>query len=182
MSVPKMQSLQKKAIDTEAIDLSGIEHVAHIYQMAYCSVLSQPLDEAALASLVAEAEENNARRNITGTMMIDQGLVIQWLEGAKSDVRALWAKLLEDKRHQCIVELMHRNFADERLFPDWAMQRASRQDMLNIIHGARERAQQGIPTAWANALSSLCTLLDPDNAKTYDAALPASDLPAKKIQ
>jgi Sensors of blue-light using FAD len=144
---------------------------ACLYQMAYCSILKQELDAASVQEIVAQAQRNNLASNITGMLMIEQGLVIQWLEGSKADVRTLWAKLQRDPRHHCIVELLHRHVAQERLFPDWSMQRTNRQEMLEIIHSAREQAQRGEPSPWAGAIATMCILMDPDYAKSYGAAL-----------
>jgi hypothetical protein len=144
---------------------------AFFYQMAYCSILKQQLDAVSVQEIVAQAQRNNLANNITGLLMIEQGLVIQWLEGSKADVRKLWAKLQDDPRHHCIVELLHRNFAQERLFPNWSMQRTSRQEMLEIIHSAREQSERGEPSPWAGAIATMCILIDPEYAKSYGAAM-----------
>ena len=145
--------------------------IGFLYQLAYCSVLTQQLDDAAVQAIVDHAQQNNVANNITGLLMIEQGLVIQWLEGKKSDVRRLWAKLQEDPRHHCLVELLHRDFAETRLFPDWSMQRTTREEMLEIVHGARKQAESSEPSPWAGAIGTMCLLIDPDYAKTYGAAL-----------
>lgn len=147
------------------------DHVDFFYQLAYCSVLKQQQDEQMVHDIVIQAQKNNAANNITGMLMIEQGLVIQWLEGKKADVRALWDKLQEDTRHHCMVELLHRNFAKERLFPDWSMQRTTRQEMLAIVHSAREAANSQQPTPWAGAIATLCILIDPEYAKNYGLIL-----------
>jgi Sensors of blue-light using FAD len=150
---------------------SDAEDVTFLYQMAYCSILTQEQDEAAIKAMVAQAQRNNLAHNITGMLMIEQGLVIQWIEGKKADVRALWAKLQEDPRHHCIVELIHRNFVKERLFPDWSMQRTTREEMLAIIHSARDLANGDKPSPWAGALAVMCILIDPQYAQNYGKAM-----------
>ncbi len=142
-----------------------------LYQLSYCSILKQEMDEAAVRAMVSQAQRKNVAQNITGMLMIEKGLVIQWLEGPKATVRALWDRLQADPRHHCIVELLHRNFATERLFPDWSMQRATRQEMLEIIHDARVKASAGEPSPWAGAISTMCILLDPTHAATYGEAM-----------
>lgn len=155
-------------------------HIESFYQIAYCSVLKQQMDEADVQQMVAHSQRNNQARGITGMMMIDQGLVIQWLEGSKDDVRQLWAKLQKDNRHHCIVQLLQRDFTDTRLFPDWSMQRTTREDMLAIVHSARENAERGEPTPWAGAIATMCILIDPEYAKTYGAALSNQAAPASR--
>jgi hypothetical protein len=147
------------------------EDVSFLYQMAYCSILTQEQDEPAIKAMVAQAQRNNLAHNITGMLMIEQGLVIQWIEGKKADVRALWAKLQDDPRHHCLVELIHRSFVTERLFPDWSMQRTTREEMLGIIHSARDLANGDKPSPWAGALAVMCILIDPQYAQNYGKAM-----------
>ena len=156
------------------------DNTEFLYQLSYCSILKQGMSEREILDLVAHAQRSNQANEITGMLMIDQGLVIQWLEGKKSVVRALWQKLQVDSRHHCLVELLHRNFAKDRLFPDWSMHRATRQEMLDIVHSAREKAQEGEPTPWAGAIATMCILIDPQYAKNYAATMqdPASLAPA----
>jgi hypothetical protein len=149
---------------------------AGLYQIAYCSVLTHAMDAQQIAHLFAQAQRNNATRHISGLLMIDGLLVIQWLEGDKAVVRALWAKILKDQRHHCIVELLHRDYQKQRLFPDWCMREATRQEMLAIVHNARELSDSVLPSPWAGAISTLCILLDPAYAQSYAAASAAAPL------
>ena len=152
-------------------DASGAENINFLYQMAYCSVLRRDLSEQELKDLVIRAQNKNRAKNITGLLMMEDGLVIQWLEGKKEDVRELWAKLLEDQRHHCIVELTQRHFVTERLFPDWSMQPATRQELVAIVNSAREQIESGKDTPWAGAIATLCILIDPAYAQAYRATL-----------
>jgi hypothetical protein len=145
------------------------------YQLAYCSLLKVPMTQLELDTLVAHAQETNTRNGLTGLMMIDSGLVVQWIEGRRDVVRGLWDKLLADPRHHCIVELLHRDFQEQRTYPNWSMQRTTRKDMLAIVHSAREAAQSpfGLPNPWADAIAALCILLDPDYSQAYAQAKPS---------
>ncbi len=142
-----------------------------LYQMAYCSVLARPLDADEMHLLITQAQRNNQVHHISGMLMVDGLLVIQWLEGRKDEVRALWANILKDPRHGCIVELLHRDYQTQRLFPDWTMRQATREDMIAIVHNARELSHSALPSPWANAISVLCILLDPEYAKAYALAM-----------
>jgi Sensors of blue-light using FAD len=144
------------------------------YQLAYCSMLKQTMTQAQLDDLVAQAQAANARNGITGLMMVDDKLVVQWIEGRRDAVRGLWDKLLKDPRHYCIVELLHRDFQEQRTYPDWAMQPTTRKDMLAIVHSAREAAQKpfGLPNPWADAIAALCILIDPEFSQAYAQARP----------
>ena len=159
-------------LDIENHDGTDSENNSELlYQVAYCSVLKQHMDTAAVQEIVTHAQRNNLANHITGMLMIEQGLVIQWLEGDLSAVKKLWRKLQADTRHYCMVELLHRDFVKQRLFPDWSMHRATREEMLAIVHTAREQAESGEPTPWAGAIATLCILIDPEYAKSYGATL-----------
>ena len=140
-------------------------------QLAYCSVLTQQLGDAEVQAIVDHARQSNVANNITGPLMIEHRLVIQWLEGKKSDVRKLWANLKDGPRHHCLVELLHRDFADTCLLPNWSMQRTTREEMLEIVHGARKQAESSEPSPWAATIGTMCLLIDPEYAKTHGAAL-----------
>lgn len=153
------------------------------YQMVYSSLLKKEMSTIELEELVAYAQASNARSGVTGLMMIDNGLVVQWIEGQRDVVRALWDKLLRDTRHYCIVELLHRDFQEQRVYPDWSMKPTTRQEMLAIVHSAREAAQSpiGLPNPWADAIGALCILIDPEYSRAYAQAVPSpvlSDPPA----
>jgi hypothetical protein len=133
------------------------------YQLAYCSVLRQALSATELRALVKHAQDNNARNLVTGVLMIDNCMVVQWIEGSRSTVRALWFKLLNDPRHHCVVELMHRDYQEQRMYPDWAMQPTTRAELIATVQGAHELALMpiGLPNPWAQAIGKLCELVDP---------------------
>ncbi len=153
-----------------------------LYQLAYCSVLKKPLTAQEAQGLVAHAQQHNAAQRITGMMMMDHGLVVQWLEGEYDTVRALWKRIQQDPRHHCIVELLHRNYQEQRLFPDWSMRYASRSEMLAIVHNARELAHKpdGLPSPWAGAMSALCILIDPEYASAYAPVMRSAGLMAAR--
>ena len=136
----------------------------YLYQMLYSSVLKQSMSPSEIDVLVKNAQRSNQEAGITGMLMMDAGIVVQWLEGDKSVVRELWAKLQRDPRHECMVELMHREYQEKRLYPNWSMHLTTRQNMLAIVHQAREQHNYGIPNPWAPAIDKLCELLDNDAA------------------
>jgi Sensors of blue-light using FAD len=148
------------------------------YQLAYFSLLKEKMSEPDKAEMIAKAQAANMEREVTGVLMIDDTLVVQWIEGRRSVVRELWAKILKDPRHHCIVELMHRDFQETRLYPDWAMHPTTRAELIETVHGARYLAQSpiGLPNPWAGAISKLCELVDPafaqaQSSETHDNTL-----------
>ncbi len=148
------------------------------YQLAYFSLLKEKMSAPDVAALIAKAQTANAQSEVTGILMIDDTLVVQWIEGRRSVVRGLWAKILKDPRHHCIVELMHRDYQEARLYPSWAMHPTTRAELLETVHGARHLAQSpiGLPNPWAGAISKLCELVDPafaqsQSSQTHDNTL-----------
>ena len=141
------------------------------FQMAYSSVLKKELTSDELQALIIQAQAANVRNDVTGLLMIDKCLVVQWVEGRRTTVRDLWDKIQKDPRHYCIVQLLHRDFQEHRTYPDWAMQMNSRADLLAILHSAREAAAApfGLPNPWAPAIASLCALIDPDSVAATTA-------------
>lgn len=142
---------------------------AGLCQLVYCSLLKEPLTQDEVASLLAQARSNNALNAITGQLMMDDGLVIQWLEGPSDRVRSLWRKLLADTRHHCVVPLVPRKPLPTRAFSDWAMRAATRQEMVEIVKFARDMANDPNEPAspWAPAVATLCVLLEQDSATEF---------------
>jgi hypothetical protein len=150
------------------------------YQLAYFSLLKEKMSEHDKSEMIAKAQAANVKREVTGILMIHETLVVQWIEGHRSDVRNLWSIILKDPRHHCIVELMHRDYQENRLYPDWAMHPTTRAELIETVHGARYLAQApiGLPNPWAGAISKLCELVDPAFALEQSTPTPDKSLRA----
>ncbi len=135
------------------------------YQLAYCSILKECMSETKTDLLVEHAQRNNLKNEVTGLLMIDHTLVVQWIEGPRSTVRKLWDKLQLDPRHHCIVQLLHRDYQEQRIYPDWAMQRVPREDIVAIVRSAKELDDMRLylPNPWSPAISTLADFLDPSS-------------------
>ena len=148
-----------------------------IYQLMYCSLAAQALDDKELSAICEQAQTMNQMDHITGLLMEDAGMFVQWIEGPKPAVRALWKRLLADPRHHCVVELCQRGEVEARAFPQWSMQHVSRDQLVSIVRDAQLQAQQlaqeGQSNAWGGALDSLVELLNQEEAHAYVQALHA---------
>jgi hypothetical protein len=144
------------------------QHAGTIKQIAYCSVAKALPIEQNWQQLIAQFQRNNQKQGITGLMMVDANLIIQWIEGEPAAVDALWARIEHDARHHCIVPLVER-VAQERLFADWGLRKASRNEMLAIVREARKLAQDqsAADQPWEHALATLSILIDPDLSAFY---------------
>lgn len=91
-------------------------------QLVYCSRsrLSPDNEAAAIADIVHVAAFLNARNDITGALTIQDGMFVQFLEGAPSALDILMLHLHFDERHEDI-EVMARGTIERRDFPVWGM-------------------------------------------------------------
>jgi Sensors of blue-light using FAD len=155
--------LPQQALPPQALD-----------QIAYCSIATRGLRAASMDDLITRSQHNNTRHGITGMIMRDGDLIIQWFEGSPDAVDRLWGMIQKDERHHCIVQLIHRQGVPQRLFANWSLQTASRNEMVAIIRQARVQAikdQGSEPSPWQHAISTLSILIDPDLSAYYATAL-----------
>jgi Sensors of blue-light using FAD len=140
-----------------------------LFRLIYCSVSAKPIDDALANAILDQARRNNARHNITGLLLADEKLFVQYLEGEAQDVKAIFKKISQDPRHRCVVELLRQSAVGERLYPDWSMAwgRASRDEIRAIVHDAKNRLEQGAFTPWAPAVGLFTLLIDSEFGQEY---------------
>jgi Sensors of blue-light using FAD len=97
-----------------------------VFRLIYRSRNLIPLDsrKADLGPLFSAARANNKKKQITGALLIHGDWFAQVLEGDEADVRALFAGIEQDPRHDNISVLETVPAAD-RTFARWAMARVS---------------------------------------------------------
>ena len=88
--------------------------------LAYVSSASDYFSEEELAQLLASARSKNARLELTGALLYENGRFIQVLEGPEVAVRALYAKIKADPRHRGF-HMVSNEHITVRQFPDWTM-------------------------------------------------------------
>lgn len=76
--------------------------------------------KAELGSLFGVARSNNKQQRITGALLVADGHFVQVLEGEEAAVRALFARISADPRHD-EVELVETTLLADRVFARWAM-------------------------------------------------------------
>jgi hypothetical protein len=76
----------------------------------------------ALIDIIGVSEQNNRRDHLTGVLMRHDGRFLQILEGARTDLNRVMARVVKDRRHDNLCILSDRPIS-QRLFPDWAMAR-----------------------------------------------------------
>lgn len=88
--------------------------------VVYVSAAAVPFSDEALLALLGQSRRNNTRLGLTGLLLYRDGQFMQVLEGPDAAVRALYATIGRDPRHQGVRTLLEEPIT-ERRFPDWAM-------------------------------------------------------------
>lgn len=91
-----------------------------IFQLAYQSEATGPMDGAALRDQLRQARDKNHRLAVTGVLLYKADGFLQVLEGDEETVCALYATIREDPRHEAVETLLAIR-APRRVFPGWSM-------------------------------------------------------------
>ena len=91
-----------------------------IYKLIYTSKAAPGTTDATLEDILASAQRNNSQADITGVLLFFDNSFIQLLEGRRSDVMAMYDKIMDDPRHTD-VDLMFEEYQEDRVFGDWRM-------------------------------------------------------------
>ncbi|NJM44376.1 MAG: BLUF domain-containing protein [Brachymonas sp.] len=149
-----------------------------LFRLMYSSVSINTLTQGQLADIFTVSIANNNRDHITGVLLADGRLNIQYLEGPEKLVQALWQRILVDTRHHCIVQLLEdRQSTAGRIFPDWAMLRGktSRPEMLQLVRNAYSKLPLENRPIWASSVAPLMILLDSEYSSEYASAIHGAD-------
>jgi hypothetical protein len=129
-----------------------------LYNTVYCSRASQGVDRTVIDQIIENAQRCNPENGITGLLVFGSGIFFQWLEGPRDNIIQLMASIEKDSRHQSIVHLSSGEEVRERLFPDWAMELVSADDVRDVLLDARENANdESNQTALDQLLAELDT-------------------------
>lgn len=138
-----------------------------LYNVVYCSRATPGVDEAAVQRIIATARRWNPEHGVTGMLVFGSGIFFQWLEGPRDNVTALMLRLRADRRHDSIVLLSEVEEVRERLFPDWAMELVTSDDIRVVLKDALDSATDAQN---AQALGVLLTELDAGRLRDLDTA------------
>ena len=140
-----------------------------LLRLMYSSVSAPEMTRQALHQIFEIAIRNNQRDKITGALIANGRLNIQYLEGPEAAVRALWVRIQSDTRHHSLVQLYEQILQAPRLFPKWALLRgqASKQEMLAMVRSAYLRADASPRPEWAQGIGPLMILLDGEFSHAY---------------
>ena len=105
-------------------------------RLLYVSSAVGPQTTTVTGSILKTARAFNKAQDITGVLCQGQGLFLQVLEGQRSAVNRLYARILADQRHKD-VELLTYEEISARRFGAWAMahvQLSSLDPMIQMKH------------------------------------------------
>lgn len=104
-----------------------------VFRLIYRSRDRIPLDErrAELGELFSQARSSNKKRGLTGALLITDDYFVQTLEGDEQVVRALFARIEVDPRHDR-VEVLDATTVPSRVFVRWSMAKIAEEDEPDI--------------------------------------------------
>lgn len=91
-----------------------------VHHVLYRSQAVQPYHEPRLRALLDESRAYNQQHALTGLLCYGDGFFVQVLEGPPEAVRALYARIQRDPRHQ-YVRTLSEGRAPQRWFADWRL-------------------------------------------------------------
>jgi hypothetical protein len=112
-----------------------------LYNLVYCSRSTAGVDMATVDRIIAVAQRRNPVNGITGLLVFGSGIFFQWLEGPRDRVTQLMNNIKRDARHDTIVPLSESEEVRERLFPDWAMELVTTEDIRTVLEDALSTAE-----------------------------------------
>lgn len=92
-----------------------------LIEICYVSRARVRFAQGDLLALLETARNNNAQQHISGLLLYDDlGTFIQAIEGERSLIEALFAKIKSDSRHEN-VNLLSKKVVNQRSFSNWHM-------------------------------------------------------------
>jgi hypothetical protein len=91
-----------------------------MYSLLYASSASSNLSKEDLLEILVTSRQNNERLGITGLLLYKDGNIMQALEGERTAVEQVYAKIVQDPRHHGLLKLLARDI-ERREFGEWSM-------------------------------------------------------------
>lgn len=88
--------------------------------IVYFSSSVSLFQESDLVALLQQSRHNNALAGISGILLINQGSIVQVLEGNREVVEALYKRIEQDRRHTDVIKVVDVPI-EKRSFVDWSM-------------------------------------------------------------
>jgi hypothetical protein len=89
-------------------------------RLIYVSEVTEGCGLQDVNDILQISRKNNEANGITGILCYDGTHFVQWIEGARDKINALYGSILKDKRHGNVTILEYSEIA-EREFEGWSM-------------------------------------------------------------
>lgn len=99
-----------------------------LIRVIYVSKAAVPQSAALTTAILKKAQAWNQANGVTGVLCQGQGVYLQALEGERSTVTQLYARIFADKRHTS-VEMIHCESIARRRYQNWSMAHVSLSDV-----------------------------------------------------
>ncbi|MEM7180646.1 MAG: BLUF domain-containing protein [Spirochaetota bacterium] len=88
--------------------------------LVYISMRNESCTDEEIKNILASCQKNNSHHDITGVLMYSEKQFVQYLEGKRESILALYDKIKSDTRHSRVIMLVNA-VTEERCFPSWQM-------------------------------------------------------------
>ena len=92
-----------------------------IFTLLYVSSLAPHARISDVTDIARKSRPRNARADITGLLVFDGSSFAQMVEGPREAIKALRARLADDRRHVDMDVLVFDRSDDERRFANWEL-------------------------------------------------------------
>ena len=99
---------------------SSTQNAQMPFRIAYASRAAESGSSARMAQIAAEAARDNLPQSISGVIVHEKGINLQWLEGRANDVCELMARISTDSRHKDVT-ILEAGWIPKRRYADWPM-------------------------------------------------------------
>lgn len=91
-----------------------------LVRLLYASRSAQPVSAKLMDSILAQSRRYNPELGVTGILCQSGDIFMQVLEGGRTAVNRLYARIVRDDRHKDVV-VLHYEEVSERRFAGWTM-------------------------------------------------------------
>jgi hypothetical protein len=91
-----------------------------LHSLTYMSTALRLLPKNTYKEIASFSHTYNETANITGLLLIYNGLIMQIIEGKETEIESLYERIALDKRHKN-PQVLIRRAIEQRDFPNWAM-------------------------------------------------------------
>ena len=91
-----------------------------LHHLVYQSSATVPLGETELERILTRSRAWNTAHDLTGVLIYSNGNIMQVLEGPEDEVRYIFDRISQDRRHREVLKLSD-GAAKQRYFSQWSM-------------------------------------------------------------